>query len=535
MSGSKARAIIRTAVFLLAFCLIFFYVQELVTPNYNWPGNGTRQGNNIRDLYREPNDSLQVLWIGGSHMRCGLMPMAVYRKEGIRSYNLATDAQTMSLSLARLELVFERQSPQIVVLDVSSCFISQASDKLEAGWRKVIDSISWNRFRDKYHLMRALCALNDWGWSDLISGVFPVLRYHDNYLLTSSEYQNENREALSFTKGYSFLMTVSAATGLPDANDHITSNEKWLRILDYNRPILERMLALCKAHGCELILTKMPVNVSAEEYHSYWNRMKHDLIAGLADELDCRFLDLNYENIDIDWSRDTKDAGRHLNSRGARKVSDFFAQWLAENYDFAAVSADVSASWDRQLDLFDWEETLYSLKMETEFDTYMRQLSEGGYTVFAAATGTFGEAWSGAALETLADVVGAESEWREALRSPDGGAFVAAGSGGEKLRGNMDAKKCAAKGSLAGGEDYELSGKATKSGGASIRVGSQEYKCEGEGLLIVVYDDALGCVVDSVAFTEKKGAIKAGRDRNAGKMHFRKSLARYEEEALKGL
>ena len=52
----------------------------------------------------------------------------------------------------------------------------------------------------------------------------------------------------------------------------------------------------------------------------------------MADSLGITYLDLNLmpEEVPIDWETDTKDKGDHMNITGARKVSDFMGQWLAE-------------------------------------------------------------------------------------------------------------------------------------------------------------------------------------------------------------
>ena len=48
------------------------------------------------------------------------------------------------------------------------------------------------------------------------------------------------------------------------------------------------------------------------------------------------FVDMNTLKGDyaIDWSTDTRDGGRHLNCKGAEKVSAYLGKYISENYSF---------------------------------------------------------------------------------------------------------------------------------------------------------------------------------------------------------
>lgn len=534
----KTSNLIRAAAFLAVFCLIFIRVQELVTPDYNWPVNGTRQGNNIRGLYAEPEDDLQVLWIGGSHMRCGLSPMVVYRESGIRSYNLATDAQTISLSLSRLELALEKHNPQMVVLDASSILISQASDKKEAQWRLVMDSIRWSRLRDKFKLIDAYCRLNGLGWDEKLNGMLPLLRYHQHYLLEQDDYYINAGESTSFTKGYSFLSTRVASKNpqgdlVPLDEEAFVGNadaiEKYGQRLEINRPIVDRIRALCESKGCELLLTKIPVNASAKSYNSYWSREKHELIAAFAEEIGCRFVDLNYEDVGMDWTNDTKDQGRHLNSSGAKKVSRFLGRWLLENCAFDdSAGAGTAEKWDRQLDLYEFEEAFYDMRLTYDPDAYLQFLSQGDYTVFVAGSGPIKAVLGEASQQALAALAGVEEP--DAWSDRDA-CHLAVGSAGVCVAEASDAKKCAAQGELADGKHFSIS---CAGGESSVEIGSLTFKNKGDALQIVVYSNVLRCVVDCVTFSAGT-TIGMTHDLKTARTSFNKAQYRYETEAMKGI
>ena len=61
---------------------------------------------------------------------------------------------------------------------------------------------------------------------------------------------------------------------------------------------------------------------------------KHNGIAEWADAHGVEYLDLNLiDEIGIDWSTDTKDAGDHINLSGAIKVSNYLAGYVKQYID----------------------------------------------------------------------------------------------------------------------------------------------------------------------------------------------------------
>ena len=53
------------------------------------------------------------------------------------------------------------------------------------------------------------------------------------------------------------------------------------------------------------------------------------------------FLD-KIEEVRLDFTQDTYDGGLHLNLSGAEKLTHWFGQWLAENYDLPDHSTDAA-------------------------------------------------------------------------------------------------------------------------------------------------------------------------------------------------
>ena len=95
------------------------------------------------------------------------------------------------------------------------------------------------------------------------------------------------------------------------------------KISSENRRYVEMMKNLCEQNGAKLVLVSSPSPKN-------WNMPRHNAVKALSKELGVEYIDMNLmgRKIPIDWSRDTKDKGDHLNYSGATKVSLFLSKYL---------------------------------------------------------------------------------------------------------------------------------------------------------------------------------------------------------------
>ena len=91
---------------------------------------------------------------------------------------------------------------------------------------------------------------------------------------------------------------------------------------------LEQIRKLCEEKGVTLVLvtSPSPVNMSYPV---------HNTLQDYADENNLDYIDFNVlkDEIGIDWSQDTGDAGDHINIYGCEKTTRYLIDYLNENYD----------------------------------------------------------------------------------------------------------------------------------------------------------------------------------------------------------
>jgi len=91
-----------------------------------------------------------------------------------------------------------------------------------------------------------------------------------------------------------------------------------------NKPYLKSIKELCEENGAQLMLVSTPSLKN-------WNSERHNTVAELAEEFGLEYIDMNTlkQDVPINWTKDTKDAGDHLNHIGAEKATAYFGNYLS--------------------------------------------------------------------------------------------------------------------------------------------------------------------------------------------------------------
>ena len=108
---------------------------------------------------------------------------------------------------------------------------------------------------------------------------------------------------------------------------------------------LRRIRSFCEEKGARIVLVSTPSIVN-------WDYRKHNSIKRISEEEGLEFIDMNLmrEEIPIDWSKDTRDGGDHVNYFGAEKVSAYLGKYLSGTGLFENRRSDPAyAQWEVNL------------------------------------------------------------------------------------------------------------------------------------------------------------------------------------------
>lgn len=317
----KVHRIIKVAAFMLIFCLLFSGATYIL--------RNKNEANIVLPFYDEPKNTLDVVFIGSSHVMCSVYPMELYDNYGIASYVFASSAQLLPQSYYQLKEALRFQNPKMIVLDVSGVIYDTKISTSEYAHVQ-IDNMSFSPV--KYQAI----------WDLFESGsrseyIFNIFRFHPRWKeLGKADFL----PIKSIAKG-SYVSTDCTPC---EPNRKIADDEK-IQMFPTAEKYLRMMIELCEDKGIEVLLFNAP---AVEEHESL---PRCNAVNDIAKEYGINYIDLNmrYEEINFDPSTDYRDPW-HCNAKGAMKVTTFLGNFIKSNYELPDRRTDGSYDfWNEQL------------------------------------------------------------------------------------------------------------------------------------------------------------------------------------------
>jgi len=336
MSTGKESFIIRIIAAVLVFVLVFAALQRLLVPKY---ATNALEGGLIREYYKSTMDQ-DVIFVGDCEVYANFSTIALWEDHGITSFIRGSPQQLVWHSYYLLEdtLRNARQKPRIVVFNIMA--MQYGEPQYEPYNRLTLDGMRMSPVK-----LRAIEAsrLDD---EDRLSYFFPLLRYKEHWReLGSEDFKYFFRDPQVSISGFMIRSDTVPVGFIPEP----------MRRADYKFSekayhYLERMVELTREHGIELVLIKAP------NLYPYWYEEWDEQIVNFAETnglLYINFLD-HIEDIGLDWSVHSFNAGLHLNVFGAELMSRYFGKVLTDNYHLPDRRSypDTAAVWNKMAEQY---------------------------------------------------------------------------------------------------------------------------------------------------------------------------------------
>lgn len=235
-------------------------------------------------LEEEPN-TIDVIFLGDSLVYSSISPMEIWNQYGYTSFDCAKAAESITDAYKYLEVAIKHEHPKIVLFESNVLY----RDKHKRPW---------------YYKLK-----------NTIISYFPITRYHDNWKKIGVSKEDI---ITNTTKGYVYVTKSTKYKPIKKNN----KPGKLRPIPKGNIKDFERIVKLCSDNNIKLVLISNPSNKS-------WIYPKYYATEKIAKEYNLEFIDLNLvEDLNIDWTHETKDKGDHINHSGAKKVSAYLGKYL---------------------------------------------------------------------------------------------------------------------------------------------------------------------------------------------------------------
>lgn len=316
-----------------------FFLQRLFMPKYM---SGVVEGAMIAEYYEEEKNH-DVIFVGDCELYENLSPKVLWEEYGINSYIRGSAQQLIWQSYYLMEDTLRYEKPDVIVFNVLSMKYNEPQN--EAYNRMSIDGMKWSMSKVK----NIFASMTE--EENFLEYVFPILRYHSRWSdlsMEDLEYLND-KDKITFN-GYYMRADVRPAEDVPEGRP-LSDYQFGSTAYEY----LDKMVELCEKNDVELVLVKAP------SLYPYWYDEWEEQIEEYAAKHNLKYYNFleDTQEIGLDFSRDTYDAGLHLNLSGAEKLSSYFGKILQTDCNLK------DRRGEEELDRI-WEEKIKEYNQEVE-------------------------------------------------------------------------------------------------------------------------------------------------------------------------
>lgn len=310
----RSKNFIRPFLFTTGLFLLLYILSYLMLPS-----NSMEEGfyKKMKGILSAPENTIDYIILGDSEGSTSISPMEIWKNQGYAGYNCGVPGQRLQDTYYLLKRLLKKQSPQVILLET-------------------------NAFYRNFEYTNALQDVVD----EATKVIFPVYKYHNSWkyfnfsMLQNLEHKSKNAKP-NVLKGFHYNIIIKPYTKGP----YINPTSKTKRIDDMPLLYLNKIADLCKTKNIQLILYSAPSPLC-------WTYEKHNAAAAFAEKNQLPYVDLNLNNqqLGIDWSKDTRDKGNHLNFYGAKKVTDYMGTYLSEHTNLSDHRKEkLYVSWNKEL------------------------------------------------------------------------------------------------------------------------------------------------------------------------------------------
>ncbi len=307
------KKIVKSIVFIIIFCLIWNYVFKILWINER----------PISQFYKEPNDSLDVVYIGASNAYKSFNTTLAFNEYGFATGFLADGSQPFEMTKYLIKESEKYQSPAVYVIDIYRLCVGSA---IEGNIRNSTDSMKFSLNRiDAINAMLKYSDIvkddpNTKSKDNALYYYFSFMLYHNKWKNISYENFSESKE---FYKGY---MLTKNEIEINEQENFIWQDD--IQEIPKERlEILNDLLDYIDSSKVNVLFV-IPNHVYTPEANSQFNYVTKVIEDRGYDVINFNTLD----DFRGDYATEFYDIS-HFNVYGATKYTLYFGKYLKEHYN----------------------------------------------------------------------------------------------------------------------------------------------------------------------------------------------------------
>ncbi len=299
-----------------AFCIVLtltllaaeLHVTTATLQNKNTSGITTMQNYYLQD-------NVDVLLLGNSRIGLNIDGEVLWNEYGLNSYNLWGSVAPMWNSYYYLKEAIDVNKPKIVVLETNS--ITFADFDYRDEYFQIVNTIAIRNPINRFEATMVSCE-ND----KVIDFMLKLPLFHERvFELKENDFNHYYwTDNLAVDKGFhtNYLEQINKQDSGIDVVNYYAIPEKELYYL-------EGIIDICENNDIPLIFIKSQIPENAIQQPFF------NTLSLIAEENDIPFINFNFLNDELDFSI-TDFGDGHLNTKGARKNSEYLGQYIVDNY-----------------------------------------------------------------------------------------------------------------------------------------------------------------------------------------------------------
>lgn len=393
---SALRNVGKTAAFIAVLLVVVMLASKALTP-------ANENVNESAGMYLQPEDSIDVVFLGASTVFFGASPVELYQDHGIAAYNMGSGNQSYITSYFYLKEVLSRNpNLQLVVLDARPLTKVTSVTHQEVDITKM--PFSLNKIQHIWETARANDDVN------FFAELIPLLRYHSRWDSLEEEDLRDSSAGYSRGQGsdrrvFNSNTSRGSKVSYDETNaidDEYSSSLEDLRSKWKSESVywIEKIIGLCNENGIDILLVKFP--------SPSWTDELHDSTNLFAEEYGLPFLDMSspdvVEDTQLSYENEMFDQ-LHLNLVGSVKISDYLGDYITENYDLPDRRDDERFAFiEEECKLYYEDVAAAALLQCQNLSEYLDLLGTGDFVAFIATKGESAEGLDDACREKLASL-----------------------------------------------------------------------------------------------------------------------------------